>query len=49
MAVLGADRPTFVAYERWGAAELVPVHGALLFRVGRTRFRRTMLSVAGCS
>ncbi len=43
MAVLGADHPTFAAYERGVAAEFVPVHGLLPFRVGRTRFLRTML------
>ena len=44
MAVLGADRMTFAAYERGIAAEYVPVHGLLPFRAGRARFLRGMLT-----
>ena len=43
MAVLGADRATYDAYERGIAAEFVPVHGAAAFRAGRARFLQGML------
>ena len=43
MAVLGADRMTFAAYERGIAAEYVPVYGLLPYRTGRARFLRGML------
>ena len=43
MAVLGADRPAYAAYECGIAAEYVPVHGLLPFRAGRARFLRTTM------
>ena len=43
MAVLGADRATFDAYERGIAAEFVPVYGDGRFRVGRAQFLQATL------
>ena len=43
MAVLGADPPTFDAYESGIAAEYVPVHGRLRFVAGRIQFLQNLL------
>ena len=43
MAVLGADRSTFDAYERGIAAEYVPVYGWSGFSAGRAQFLQAML------
>ena len=44
MAVLGADREAFDAYERGIAAEYVPIHGQDRFRAGRRQFIQEMLA-----